>query len=60
MHIIRNYYNSERILAIKDGTMAQFEHFWRPLPLIFSKVILFKKPSDVYKKYYKLIYENIY
>ena len=22
-----NYYNSERILAIKDGTMAKLEHF---------------------------------
>ena len=34
--LIRNYYNSDRILAIKNDTIAKFELFWRPLPLIFS------------------------
>ena len=33
--LIRNY-NSDRILAFKNDTIAKFELFWRPLPLIFS------------------------
>ena len=38
VHLKAGRQQKSKILAIKNDSMAPFEHFWRPLPLIYSLV----------------------